>query len=112
MSELKLVRKPLLPLGMVYDQQLNCKSCGKNTYDPDRTVNATVVRSPCDDPIICDWCDYKTEDMRHMGLHVQHYHKEHPAFMESWLKIHEDGIDFEWATNVLSSEEKPRSPIP
>ena len=107
--------RPLLPQGFVYQQQLLCKNCGKDTYDADRTVNSLVVRSPCIDPIHCDWCDYISEDMRHMGLHVSMYapHKEHPEFMDEWLKIHEDGIDFEWREeNKPMDDDKSRSPSP
>ena len=90
--------RPLLPQGLVYQQQLLCKNCGKDTYDDNRLDSGTSVRSPCDDSIHCDWCDYSDPDMRGMGLHVSmsEPHKQHPEFMDEWLKIHVDGIDFEW----------------
>ena len=105
--------RPLLPQGFMYNQQLNCKSCGKNTYDSDRLLGGSSNRQPSDESMCCDWCDYRTHDFRFMGLHVSQYHKEHPKFMDEWLKIHEDGIDFEWREeNIPKDDDKSRSPAP
>ena len=75
MTELKHDHKrPLLPQGIEYLQQQLCKTCGKDIYVDDLQVGGVVVRTPCEDPIHCDWCEF-------LGLNAIH-----PL---SWITEHE-----------------------
>ena len=94
---------PLLPKGYRQQQQ-NCNECGQEVRMV-HTVASVVVRSPTTEPLYCDWCDFTSHDMRYMGLHVCNFKhgrcKTDPAvdneeFSEEWIRLHEDGIDYEW----------------
>ena len=60
------------PQGMLVDVKLKCHVC-ENSYFCQRKLEVHIERYHTE--VMCEECDFKANDMKHLGLHIRQHHK-------------------------------------